>query len=89
MKVEHYHFVPAGATYPVQDKFNQVTMFTGMSKLEHVSAIICSGIVQKGLADNLEYEVIAGAAVELAAEVLKQCNELAQDILTQTKIKPV
>lgn len=89
MKAEQYHFVPSSPTFPVQDKFNQVTMFTGLSKLEYVSAIICAGIVQKGLTDNLENEVIASAAVEIAVEVLKQCNDLAQETLSQTKIKPV
>ena len=89
MKVEQYHFVPSNPTYPVQDKFNQVTMFTGLSKIEYISAIICAGIVQKGLNDNLENEVIVSAAVELAAEILKQCNDLAIETINQSKIKPV
>lgn len=64
---------PAHSTFPVQDTFNQVHMFTGLSKLEWMAGMIASGVKWDLInADALQSEI--EFIVILAKDILKECD---------------
>lgn len=75
-KQRAYENEPAFPTTPVQDKFGQVILFFGISKLEYVAAIVAAGYIQSQKNGSILYpEVIAGEAIELAKNILEQGNK--------------
>ena len=72
-KQRAYENEPAFPTTPVQDKFGQVLLFFGISKLELIAAIVAAGYIQNQKNGSILYpEVIAGEALELAKNILDQ-----------------
>jgi len=71
----NYENEPAFPTVPVQDKFGQVVLFFGITKLELVAAIVAGGYIQNQKNGSILYpEVIASEALELAKNILKAGN---------------
>lgn len=74
------HFLPANSTHPVQDQFNQVHMFTGLSKLEWIAGTIAGGILSKYDFKTLtvgEYTEIIDHIIAISTEILDQITEIA------------
>lgn len=77
---------PAHSTFPVQDQFNQVHMFTGLSKLEWMAGMIAQSIVcKKTISDWTKDEIlesypmyfkdhVAPVIVQCAMSILKECD---------------
>ena len=79
-KTNKAHLLPAHSTFPVQDQFNQVHMFTGLSKLEWIAGTIAGGILSKYDFKTLtvsEYTEIIDHIISISTEILDQLNEIA------------
>ena len=64
---------PAHSTFPVQDQFNQVHMFTGLSKLEWMSGMIASNVKWDHIIpDGIDKEI--KFITTLAKKILRECD---------------
>lgn len=71
---ENNLFAPANATHPIQDSLGQIIMGVGLTKLEHASIILAGHIYAASKGDILP-ETIASESIEVAIQVLEQCEE--------------
>lgn len=70
--MNQYENEPAMPTQPVADKFNQVIMFFGLTKIEYLAGLIAGHYVGKGPGNTILYpEVVAAESFEIAKEILK------------------
>lgn len=64
-------FNPAFSSYPMQDKFGQIIVNFGLSKVELLTAIIAAGSLNL----NVSSETIAQSAYTTAVDILDKCEE--------------
>jgi hypothetical protein len=76
MKQETQH-TPAFPTYPVPDKFGQIIVNFGSSKLEIGAFIIAAGIGTH--INSLEPETIADVSIQIARDIIAKCEELLME----------
>ena len=72
------HLMPSGACHPFQDKFNQVHLFFGMTKLEHISSILLAAIMSQPVAWAADPRRYAEIATDYATELLDACKNIAE-----------
>ena len=79
---------PAFPTTPMQDKYGQVHVSFGFSKLEYAAIIIAAQLSQS-YSDKCLPETIAEEAVQIALSTLEECeNELKKINNPASKIMP-
>lgn len=67
---------PAFPTFPMPDSLGRMVSFAGLTKLEYIAAHLAAGWWQQS---NTLPEVIAGEAIQIAKEIIKQCNEQEEE----------
>jgi hypothetical protein len=67
---------PAFPTFPMPNNLGQMVSFAGLTKVEYMAAHLASGWWQHS---NTLPEVIASEAIQIAREILKQCNESPEE----------
>lgn len=85
-KININYFTPSHPTYPVQDKFNQVHLYMGFSKIEHISTILLSSMLNNPENKNFEPEVIINEAIDQAILLLNQIEERLKNITENNNI---
>jgi hypothetical protein len=85
-KIKPEHLVPSGTTFPVQDKFNQVHMFTGLTKLEYMVGQISANSNVTLISDESFLNDLADSYIEFATILLTKCNPIQEP---ESKIKPI
>lgn len=73
--MEINYTMPAHSTFPVQDKFNQVHMFTGLTKLEWMAGQVAAGMISKDITSNIEQDVIVDEIVTIAKKLLSEIQK--------------
>ena len=79
---------PAFPTTPMQDKYGQVMVSFGFSKLEY-AAIIIAAQLSNAYSDKCLPETIAEEAVKIALATLEECEVELKKINNPSKIMPV
>jgi len=67
---------PAFPTFPMPNSLGQMVSFAGLTKVEFMATHLASGWWQHS---NTLPEVIASEAIQIAKEILKQCNEQEEE----------
>lgn len=76
VKKEYYY--AAMPTFPVQDNYGQTLINFGMSKMEYAAIALAAGWWNR---PELRRDTIAEEVVNLAAEILKECDARQQELL--------
>ena len=79
MQTKKQHLLPAHSTHPIQDQFNQVHMFTGLSKLEWIAGTIAGGVLAKYDFTTLtigEYSQIIDHIVGISTKILDTISDI-------------
>ena len=83
-EIKKEYYSAALPTFPVQDNFGQTLINFGMSKIEYAAIILAAGWWAQ---PELRRDTIANEAVNMAAEILKECDNRQAEILKpQSKI---
>lgn len=77
-EVKKEYYSAAMPTFPVQDNYGKTLINFGMSKIEYAAIILAAGWWQ---AAELRRDTIAAEAVNMAAEILRECDSRQQDLL--------
>tara|TARA_R110000868_G_scaffold120419_4_gene319520 strand:- start:123 stop:407 length:285 start_codon:yes stop_codon:yes gene_type:complete len=78
--------IPSFPVHPFQDKFNQVHLFMGMTKLETTSIFFLSAILsnpEPWIADPRGFPTIA---IDYAIEILDYCKTIQINSASKSKI---
>ena len=84
MKQTNNLFAPAHATHPIQDNLGQIIMAVGLSKLEYAS-ILMAGHIYAATKGEILPETIANESIEVAVQVLEQCEEKVKELEQEQK----
>lgn len=84
MKQTNNLFAPANATHPIQDNLGQIIMAVGLSKLEYASILLAGNIYAATKGEVLP-ETIASESIEVAIQVLEQCEEKTKELEQEQK----
>ena len=77
-------FAPANAPHPIQDNLGQIIMAVGLSKLEYAS-ILLAGNIYAATKGEILPETIANESIEVAIQVLEQCEEKTKELEQEQK----
>ena len=78
-KIKENHVSPANPTYPVQDKFNQIIMSTGLNKIEMIAALILGHHLNNPDNKSFEIEILVNDAVDIAIMLMDQVEKRVKD----------
>lgn len=84
MKQNNNLHAPANPTHPVQDNLGQIIMAVGLSKLEYATILLAGHIYTTSKGDILP-ETIANESIEVAIQVLTQCEEKIKELEQEQK----
>ena len=83
-EIRKEYYSAAMPTFPVQDHLGQTLVNFGMNKLEYAAIALAAGWWHN---PDLRRDTIASEAVNMAAEILKECDARMNDIVkTATKL---
>jgi hypothetical protein len=71
-EVKKEYYSAAMPTFPVQDNYGQTLINFGMSKIEYAAIILAAGWWNN---PDLRRDTIAAEAVNMAAEILRECDD--------------
>jgi hypothetical protein len=75
--IHPHHYQAAHPTFPMQDKFGQVAVSFGLSKLEWAATMLAVGWWSK---TELRRDTTAEEAVNMAAAILNECEKRESDL---------
>jgi len=80
-EIKKEYYSAAMPTFPVQDHLGQTLVNFGMNKLEYAAIHLAAGWWQ---CPDFRRDTIADEAVNLAAEILKECDRRMIELTTAT-----
>lgn len=77
--INQNHISPANPTYPVQDKFNQIIMATGLNKIEMIASMIIGHSLNNPDNKQFEMELLVNDAVDAAIMLMNEVERRVKE----------
>jgi len=77
--INQNHVAPANPTFPVQDKFNQIIMATGLNKIEFIASMILGHHLNNPENKQFEVEIMVNDAVDVAIMLMNTIEKRVKE----------